>query len=87
MRALAATVALLELLLSLGAFALVARPEAFLGVFALLLGEREAWLSGRMDEAGRARLVSIAERARGPVIILLFAWSFLTGALLLLSRL
>ena len=48
MRALSAALALLNLLLGLGVFALVARPEMFLALVASLLGERDALLSGRM---------------------------------------
>ena len=77
MRALSAALALLNLLLGLGVFALVAS----------LLGEGDALLSGRMGEEGRQRLVRVAERLAVPALILLFCWSFLTGALLLYGRL
>ena len=87
MRALSAALALLNLLLGLGVFALVARPEMFLALVASLLGERDALLSGRMGEEGRQRLVRVAERLAVPALILLFCWSFLTGALLLYGRL
>lgn len=87
MRVLAAALGLIDLLLSLGVFALAARPELFLGLIAALLGERQAWLSGRMREEERQRLLGLAERACVPALILLFGWSFLTGALMLASRL
>lgn len=87
MRSLAAAAALLDLLLSLVTFALLARPELFLGLIAQAVGVGEAWRTGRLDEEGRTRLLRVAERAGVPALALLFGFSFIAGALLLLSRL
>ncbi len=87
MMALAAVLALSDVLLGLVVFALLARPEAFLGVLAGWTGESRAWDEGRLDELGRLRLLALADRAAVPALILLFAWSFLAGAALLASRL
>lgn len=86
MRGLAGVLAVLDLLLALGVFSLIARPEVFLGLLATLAGEGAAWDEGRLDEAGRQRLLLLADRAAVPGLLLLFCNSFLVGALLLASR-
>lgn len=67
-------------------FVVHARPESTLGWFATLSGQRGAWLEGRLDEAEERRLLDLAERSGWPLLGLLFAWSFLCGALLVWSR-
>ena len=87
MRILVLLLSATNLVLALGVFTLVARPEQLLGVFASLAGEREAWDSGRLDEATRQHLLTLARRAQTPALIFLFGWSFLCGAVLTWSRL
>lgn len=87
MTLLAAALGLVDVLLGLVVFSLLARPEAFMGLLASLTGDGAAWEEGRLDEAGRLRLLTLSSRASYLALILLFAWSFLAGALLLASRL
>jgi hypothetical protein len=66
-------------------FALIARPEGFVGALARLSGEGRAWDEGRLDGPARQRLLTLAGRLGDVGLIALFAWSFLAGALLLLA--
>lgn len=86
-QALVLILAVSDLALALGVFALVARPEATLGLFAALTGDKEALDDGRLDEASRQNLLTLARRAQTPALILLFGWSFLCGAVLTWARL
>lgn len=86
LRHLAELLAVLDLALGLAVFALLARPEAFLGVVAALVGQGRAWDEGRLGEEERRQLLHVAERAAFPALTLLFGWSFMTGALLLAAR-
>ncbi len=79
--------ALSSILLALGAFVLLARPEQVLGWLAILGSLREVWLSGRLSEEEEDRLMAMAHRLQGPALVLLFSWSFFCGAVLALVRL
>ena len=85
MRPLALLAALLTLALGVVVFTLIARPEGFVGPLARLTGEGRAWDEGRLDGLARARLLGLAERLGMVGLLLLFAWSFLAGALLVLA--
>ena len=86
-RALVLVLAASNLVLALGVFALVARPEQVLGLFASLTGDKDALDEGRLDEASRQHLLMLARRSQTPALILLFGWSFLCGAVLTWARL
>lgn len=85
MRPLALLAALLTLGLSIFVFTLVARPENFVGALARLSGDGAAWDEGRLDGLARARLLRLAERLGIVGLLLLFAWGFLAGTLLVLA--
>ncbi len=87
MLVLAALLSAADVALGLLVFTLLARPEALLGALARVTGDGAAWDAGRLDDAGRRRLLHLAERAALPALLLLFGWSFLCGALLLAARL
>lgn len=86
LRLLVLPLCLLDLALAALAFALLARPDALLGLVADWAGEGEAWEQGRLDAAARERLLGMTRRARVPVLFGLFGWSFLCGALLMWAR-
>ena len=75
------------MLLALAVFVLLARPERAMGWLSTLSGMREVWLSGRLSEQDEARLLSLASRLRVPMLLLLFGWSFVCGAILTWARL
>ena len=85
MKALALLAALSTLALGVVVFSLVARPEGFLGAMARLSGEGRAWDEGSLDGVARARLLRQAERLGVIGLLLLFSWSFLAGALLVVA--
>ena len=76
-----------NVLLAVSVFVLMARPERALGWLARLNGMGDVWLSGRLSEADEERLLTLADRLRWPMLILLFGWSFVCGAILTWSRL
>lgn len=85
MRPLALLAALLTLGLGMLVFALIARPEGFVGLLARLSDDGPAWDEGRLDGAARQRLLALAGRLGWVGLAALFSWSFLAGALLVLA--
>ena len=76
-----------NVLLALGVFVLIARPERMMGWLSTLSGMREVWISGRLSEKDEARLLNLARQLRLPLLALLFGWSFFCGAILTWARL
>jgi hypothetical protein len=68
-------------------FVLMARPERALGLVCRLSGMTDVWLSGRLSEAEEARLLVLARRLGWLLLVLLFGWSFVCGAILTWSQL
>ena len=75
-----------DVLLAVVVFVVHARPEITLGWFAALTGRRSAFLEGRLREDEEQRLLELADLAGWPLLGLLFAWSFLCGALAVWAR-
>jgi hypothetical protein len=73
--------------LALLVFTLIARPERLYGTLARWVELDEAYELGRLGVADEERLERFAQRLVGPALVLLFAWSFLAGALVVWSRL
>lgn len=84
---LAWTSALLAVGLALLVFTLLARPERLYGPLARWADLEEAYAQGRLRVADEERLDRLARSLVPPALLLLFAWSFLAGALLVWSRL
>ena len=76
-----------NVILAVGVFIVMARPERALGFLCHLAGLGEIWRSGRLSEADETRLLILAHQLRWPMLILLFGWSFVCGAVLTWSRL
>ena len=87
MSAVAAALALSDVLLAVVVFMWWLRPEAGMGVVARCAGQWADLRDGRMADADRARLLWAAKAARGPLLLLLFLWSFAVGVVLSWSRL
>ena len=73
--------------LALLVFTLLARPERLYGPLARWVDLDEALEQGTLGEDDEARLDRLARRLVIPALLLLFAWSFLAGALVVWSRL
>jgi hypothetical protein len=79
--------ALSDLLLAVSVFVLFARQDQAIALAARASGVWETWLQGGLGDPEIARLDGLATRLRRGLLALLFAWSFLVGAALGLSRL
>lgn len=79
---LALPLALLSVLCSTVALALLVRPRALLGALAWLDDGGVALREGRVGPDEEGRLLALAGRLRVPVLVLVFGISFAAGALL-----
>lgn len=86
-RIVALLLCLTDLALAMAVFTLLARPERFVGFFAAAAGEEERWQAGQLDEVEQDQLLGLARAAQKPALLLLFAWSFVTGAVMTWARL
>ena len=68
-------------------FVLLSRPEKLLGLLVIFSGEQEAWHSGRIDGELEKKHYAIAKRVEWLVLLALFGWSVLCGALLAYAQL
>lgn len=62
-------------------------PERLLGLFAGVLGRREAWDSGHWTEADETAALQLARRTRGVLAAGVFFAAFLAGAVAAWARL
>jgi hypothetical protein len=83
----AAVLAVSLILFGATVFASIARPHLLLGWVAWWSGEREAWLDGTLSDEQQQRYYSLLSRGQPFLLMLVFAWSFLVGAVVALSRL
>jgi hypothetical protein len=84
---LALTLGAANIVLAVAVFIVMARPERALGWLCRLNGMADIWRSGRLSEADETRLLALAVQLRGPLLALLFGWSFVCGAILTWSQL
>jgi hypothetical protein len=82
-----AVLALSDVTLAAAVFVLFARPEAALGILARVTGAQEAWREGRLSEADEEELLVLARGIRWPMLLAVFGWSFVFGAVLVWARL
>lgn len=86
MVAVAAALALSDVLLAVVTLLWWLKPEAAVGVVARLSGHHRELLRGELTAHDHARLVWAAHLLRVPLLALLFLWSFTVGAVLGWSR-
>lgn len=72
--------------MALVVFLVMARPEHMLGWLCHLHGMRDIWRAGKLSAADEAKLLGVAVRLRAPMLVLLFGWSFVSGAILTWSQ-
>ena len=73
---------LINLIMALSVFVLMARPEKMMFFLAYLGGTQAKWEQGLVDEQEEQRLMFLAKRLQSVGLLMLFAYSFLCGALI-----
>jgi hypothetical protein len=68
-------------------FVAIARPNYLLGWIAWWMGERQAWREGRITEREKERYHGLIIRSYPVLLLVVFAWAFLVGAVLAFHRL
>lgn len=76
-----------DVLLAAAVLTALARPRVLAGVLAWRQGMGEQWQLGELAWEREEALLTGATSLRAPLLALLFAWSFLTGAVIAASRL
>ena len=71
-----------NLFIALSVFVLIVRPEKIMGFLAYLGSRRQDWESGNLDEMAEYRLFMLARRLQIFGLLLLFLFSFVSGALI-----
>ena len=73
---------LINLIMALSVFVLIARPEKMMFFLTYLGGNQAKWEQGLVDEQEEQRLLLMAKRLQSVGLLILFACSFLCGALI-----
>jgi hypothetical protein len=68
-------------------FVAIARPAYLLGWVAWWAGQREAWRKDRLTERELGQYQSLILRSYPMLLVMVFAWAFLVGAVLAFQRL
>jgi hypothetical protein len=75
-----------DVVLAVVVFVLFARPEQSIALAAWVSGMSQALYQGGLDGAALDRLDALGRRLRRGLLALLFAWSFVCGAVIGLGR-